>query len=88
MNWHKSISKMTGNGLGDKGSIPGRGRFFRHQVQTAPPSYPKGTRGNFTGADIQSAKVTRPASAEVKNAWNFTRMAWAYAEEELLFLVC
>jgi hypothetical protein len=70
---------LSGYGLDDRGSFPGRGKdFFRHRVQTGSgahlTSYPTDIGRWFLGdtaAGEREADHSPPSSTEVKNAWNY-----------------
>jgi hypothetical protein len=55
------VGVVTGHGLDDRGSIPGRGKTFSllHSIQPGsgahPSSYPMGKRGNFPGSTVAGA---------------------------------
>jgi hypothetical protein len=80
----------VGYELGDRGSIPVRGRNFslRHRFQTCPSahpaSYPFSTRGSYPGGKEAGSESdhSTPPSAEDRNAWKYTStppyvfMAW------------
>jgi hypothetical protein len=75
--WGSSVSIVSDSGLGNRGSIPGRGKSIFSSslcVQTGsgvhPASCPKGPGGPFPGAKARpgrDADHSPPSSAEVKN---------------------
>jgi hypothetical protein len=93
-----SISIVTGYGLSDRDSIPGRGRniHLRHSAQTGseahPASHPMGTGSSFPRIKRQvcvcvcvcEADHSPPSSAEVKNAWSYTSVPRIFIHVKVL----